>query len=504
MDFKEISSLINKVASSIEENEKFSLPIIAAKARREAQANQKDTHLINASSVLTKMASSKDFITKKELREVVNTLGASNSKLAITFEEEIGRYESSKPVVFKRAENENISIEHDYNMFSDSVLSNALSNIFEEGAVSKVYSKEASERAERAVYAQLLAIGVEPKGIETFAGKEDIIICKAMHETPKGYSNAIIPVEIKEGKAILPSLFLSKEGFEELATDSYTDHIKKVAGLNMKVDGEKLLSILDKAKNGEREYVNTVELAAIRIASESGNTNPDPNSIYYGEIEDIEPDVELPKFEATEESKFAETLGKPDGIAKFIHGNKVVEAGRSMLTRKFADMGYSVQIKVSDVEEDKIYYAVAVGTNAGFKVPVEVSNSMVIPPKVLFANEMVASFSKETVDAVIKSKDGGNRSALAAVSPCYDMKPSELLNVVKESVAEGNYLRAEEAINVLGEVDANAQKIAIANMISILSCDSKENMAEIQKIASQQVKDVPQFMSYKIFFPEGE
>jgi hypothetical protein len=507
MNNKELTSLITNIASAIEANEKFALPIIAAKARREAQARLTDTSLITASQVLTKMASKHNFISKSELQEVVDRFGASHSKLATVFEEELGRRTTNAPALFSRDSQEGKSVEHDYKKLTDPVLSNALSSAFDKSPVAKIYSQDTAHRAERAVYAQLLAIGLEPKEITTFAGKEDIIICQASHETPKGYANTLIPVEIKEGKALLPTLFLSKEGFRDLEIKSYEQHILSVAGGSFKVDGEKLLNILDRVKNGEVEHTNVVELAAIKIASESGSPSFDPNSLYYKELEEPVLDIEIPKMSETEESKFASTLGKPDGIAKFIHGNKIVEAGRSMLTHKFSEMGYNyVQIKVADVDKDKIFYAVAIGTNAGFNVPIDIENGLVMSPKILFANNMVSAFNKTAIDDVIKSGDGGNKRALAVVSQCYDMKPSDLLNVVKESVEEGNYERAEDAINVLGETDPNTQKIAIAHMIMVLtenSNGSQENIKAMQKIASEKINDVPCLMNYKIFFPEG-
>jgi hypothetical protein len=131
---------------------------------------------------------------------------------------------------------------------------------------------------------------------------------------------------------------------------------------------------------------------------------------------------------------------------------------------------------------------------------------MVLPPKVVFADGFVTGFSKEAISEVIKEGTGGNKRALATASPCYGMKPSELLDVVKESVNEGNFIRAEDAINVLGEIDRHAQKVAIAYMMTHIyepGAEPTDDMAEMQRVANQKVIDTPQFMTHKIFFPEG-
>jgi hypothetical protein len=250
-------------------------------------------------------------------------------------------------------------------------------------------------------------------------------------------------------------------------------------------------------------------MAAIKVASVKGTPAMDQNSILYASLEDVKKDVQLPTFTPTKDTKFAETLSKPEGVARFIHGDRVVEAGRSMLVRKFAELGYNnVQIKVASVQKEKILYAVAIGTGTGLNVPVDVVGTMVAPPKIVFADGMVTAFSKEAISQVVREGTGGNKRALATASPCYDMKPSELLDVVKQSVAEGNFIRAEEAINVLGEVDPHAQRVAIAHMMMNITNEvgkdgPKKEMAEMQRIASQPIKDTPMFMSYKIFFPEG-
>jgi len=60
-NLREITSLINKIAGAVKSSEKLPLPVLAAKARREAGARPNDIPLVNASALLTKMASSQTF-----------------------------------------------------------------------------------------------------------------------------------------------------------------------------------------------------------------------------------------------------------------------------------------------------------------------------------------------------------------------------------------------------------------------------------------------------------
>ena len=508
MNFQELTSLITKVAGAVESSEKFSLPVIAAKARRNANEKPNDIQIVTTAQVLTKMASTQDYISRDELRGIINRFNASHSKLANVFADEIGTTHST-PKTFSRDSNEGKSLDFDYQRLADPVLSNALSGALDKNPTDTLYSQADAKKAHRAVYAQLLTIGIEPKEVKTFAGRNDILVCQATHETPKGISNVIIPVELIEGKAVLPTMFFSQAGFKDIVAEDYTEHITKTAGKSFTVDGGKLLSVLEQVKNGSQDIVNDVEMAAIKVASERGSLSTDPNAILYTELDSIKQDVQLPKLASTEESSFAETLGKPDGIARFIHGNRVVEAGRSILTRKISEMGFgTAQVKVAEVEKNKIFYAVAVGTGTGFKVPVEIAGNNVMPPKIAFADGAVVPFTKEAISQIVKSANGGNKKALATATPCYDLKPTELLDIAKESINEGNFARAEEAINVLAEVDPVAQKVALAYMAMNIyepGQNPKEDMADMKKIASQKIKDTaaPYFMTSKVFFPEG-
>src|SRR5690606_22839942 len=102
MDIQEISSLIQKATATVEANEKLTLPIVAAKTRHEAQARPTDTALINASQVLTKMASNQTFISKNELRQVIERFSASHSKLSSVFTKKLGKQAEHKPQTFIR------------------------------------------------------------------------------------------------------------------------------------------------------------------------------------------------------------------------------------------------------------------------------------------------------------------------------------------------------------------------------------------------------------------
>lgn len=497
MDIREISTAIKQASDAIHANEKFAIPILAARARRAAQECPHDAPLVTASQVLTKMASSdKMFISRTDLNKLYDQLYAPNTKLAEVFSEELDRNVLKSPQVFQRSQDEGVSIDQDYERVADPLLSNALSAAFD--GKYQPYSKKIAQAAERSCMRELNGLGVPPKQVEVFAGQEDLILCRAAYETPKGQSSVLIPIEIKDDHALLPTIFVSEAGFTDLDTETLTRHIISTAGRSFRADGEGILRVLSNAKNGIKKVASTVEMAAMKIRAAKEAT-PELPAIFASMDNPIDP-VKLPEIPKTaEEESFASRLSKPDGIARQVFGSQAVDAGRNMIAKRMARMGYrNVQVKVADVTDNTIYYAAALGVSAGIKVPVTIKNGVVNQPTVAIASGKVKEFSKAGLSELFEKPDG---KMAAVASPAYGLRPSELLERVKQAIADDNLVKAEDAINVLGEVDPKAQKQAIRMLMAALGGE------EITKTASVVVKDAcdvaPYFMTNKIFFPDG-
>ncbi len=500
MNLHEISAVVNKAAETIKANEKFALPSLAVKARKAAERYPNDTALVTASGVLTKMASKKTLITRAELNNVCNSLHCYGSKLTELFAEELAREEFKGAKTFQRYADEGTSLDREYEKIADPLLANALGAMLGSNEY-KPYAKKDAESAQKACQRELTALGMAPQKVTIFAGKNDIMLCTAAYDTPKGICNVLVPVELKDGRALLPTMFLSKAGFADLTSENISQHIMETAGKSYKVNGEKLLEVLSNAKHGIKKIASTVEMAAIKIKAAKQSAAGDPNSIIGLKLEEVTPDVQLPQMPKTaEEETFAEKLSKPDGIARHLFSDRVVEAGRNMLVRKMGQLGYGgVQVKVAEVAEKSISYAVGIGNRGGMKVQVKVTGNLVEPPTFAVASGKIVSLTKAGIEAMLK--ESVDTRMLAAASPSYGLKPSELVQQVRDAVSEGNLARAEDAINVLGETDKEAQKTAIAILMQSLSPSDPDG--EMNKIAKREVKDVPYLMTHKIFFPEG-
>lgn len=489
--------LIKKTAKFVADNEKFPIPVLAVRARKAAENDPTDSSIVAVSQILTKMAAKdKMFISKTDLTSLCSKFYNHNSKLNQLFSSEIEKTELLAPKIM-RAEGE-LDMSEAYSKIANPVLSNALEGVFE--GKHKIYSNEDAKKAQKACLAGLFSLGLEPKKVSTFAGQDDIIICTAVYDSPKGQCNVLVPIELKEGKALLPTMFLGEHGFVDLAKNTLVQHLKTTAGKSFKVDGAGLLKVLSTAKNGVSKIADEVEMAAIRIKAEKSGMATDPNGIIGMTMIDdsVVADPEIPKH--PEHDKFAERLNSPDGVARFVHSDKTVEAGRNVVFKKLAQFGYNTQVRVEAVEDDKILYAVAIGANAGLKVPVKIASGKVLEPVVFIAEGTINSLSKENVSAVIK-RGFGDKRALAVASSLFGMSAEALVKEARQVINDGNYTKAEEIINVLGETNKQAQNLVISYMMTALSSNSDTNT--IEKAASKLEQLPVSFNTYNIFYPEG-
>ncbi len=490
IDDAKLAQDLKKAAAALHANEKFVVPVLAVRAAKAAQENPHDAPLVTASNVLKKMASdNKMFISRLELNKLYDQLYSPNTKLAEVFAEELDRQSLPTPKTFQRSEFENADLSRDYQKIGDPVLLNALDAAFSEAKESRIYSGATAVSAEKSCVAELSANGLPPKKISVFAGQNDMIVCQASYDTPKGEAHVLVPVEIRDGHALLPTMFLSQAGFVELERGNLENHIVHTGGKSYKIDGQKLLEVLAVAKNGAVETVDEVELAAIQLRAERERPHTADGILYQqvdSPVEDIK-DPEMPK--TAEHEAFAKRLATPGGVAKQVFGDRVVEAGANMLRRKMASFGFShSQVAVSAVEDNTILYSVAVDHSSGFKVPVKVQGGLVLPPTMAVASGNISDFSREGIVELLRTSQVDSRS-IAETSPSYGMKPSELMAQVREAIADGNLLKAEDAIDVLGEIDPQAQKRAMALLLESFNPDSLKKVASEQKGCNMVVKN---------------
>lgn len=480
-----LDELITKTAKALFDNEKFAIAVLAVRAQKVAQVCPTDQTLVGMANFLTKRAASSNsaFITRAELKDVYNKLHTSNNKFVTAFADELGVQEAPKPKGMTRDPNEGKNlVEGAYERFADPVLSNALSSIFDKNAVVKMYSNATAQSAQKSCAFELDKQGATPKKIDVVAGQSDVLICQATYDTPKGESHMLVPVEIKQQRALLPTMFLSRAGFVDLKADLIKEHLLSTAGKSHKVDIQKVLEVIATAKNGSPEPISEVEQIIIRTAAAKGTPSYDPNGILYQEVDQPILDVAEAQYEQPEEIQaFAQRLTSTTGVAEFTLGKNAVSMGRTLVHSLLSKFGYkNAQIAVADSNNNTIFYAVAIEAGNGFKVPVKVEKGgRIHEPSIIIADGKVVEFSKLGISQLLSEGVKDHKVGMMA-SPMYDLKPTDLIKQIKSAMYEDDYRKAEDALDILrAGNDDKAFRVGYELYVQALG-----NKSELKKEAS--------------------
>jgi len=309
-----------------------------------------------------------------------------------------------------------------------------------------------AKNASKACARELNSFGALPKAISVVAGQSDLLICQATYDTPKGQSHVLIPIEIKNDTALMPSMFLSTAGFVNLTKSTLNDHLKATAGKNYKADVQKLLESISNVKNGSPKTLSDIEQIVIKTASSNGTPTAHlANNVLLEEIDAANPNVETPTLQAPEEVRtIAAMLVSDAGAAEFKFSKPVVDMGRKLILSEMQAAGYgpNTQVVVADNTEDSISYAVAVDGKFGFNVPVKVVNSTPHLPSVVVSAGRVFDLSPSGIGTLLSDGDTNPR-AVAQASSFYGLRPSELVDRIRSAMFEENYMAAEDALHVL-------------------------------------------------------
>ncbi len=492
MNLRELQKLITKAAKSAYDNESFAVGVLAARASKLAEVYSTDYTVVNMSNFLNKRASgNSQLITRSELKEVYNKLYSRNTKFAEHFTDELGLVEAAQTASVLRNPNEGKDLVAEaYEKMADPILSNALKSVFDKSEPYKPYSLEAAKKAQKACAHVLNTLGLPPKTVDVVAGQPDLLLCSASYETPSGQSHVLVPVELKQSLALLPTVFLSSEGCSDLTNTALQNHLVVTAGKKQTVNVAKVLQALSLAKNGLPEVMSEVELVLAKAAAGQGISAAFAmNAVTGQEVNAPSEEVSQVQQPLTGEAQaIATRLASAPGAAEFLFGKKPIEMGRNLIVRKLAGFGFkNVQVAVGEVVDNHVVFAASVNGQAGFNVPVKIAADKIEDPTVVLSQGGLYDFSAEGVSEILQNNS--DNVAMAKASPMYGLKPSELVSELKAALAAQNLVKAEDALSVLRLAgDEKAYKVGFELYTKALSGSNIEKQACTAPTCTKQMK----------------
>jgi len=447
MTHEKLQQLVGSLAKTVENNQRLATPILAAKLAKCVAAYPHDQTIGMMARVFDKMADNNTlFIRKSEFKEMYNKFYSRGTKFGELFQDELGEA-PAEPSVTTMTRDEATNV-NPYTV-GDQVLANALQSVFDKHLPVKMYSQPVADKAIKSVGSTLTAWNLQPTNLTVSDGNEKFIVVQADYETPKGVTSFYVPVEVRGEKVVEASVFMGNKGPQDLNHSNIKSYLTTQAGSKLKVDGPSILGVLNKAASEQRE-VSDAELAVTRLnAVRQGKSEFFQNQVVGQKIaEAAQKDVELPKYDEFEsfEKKFTTTRGH----AEWTFGADKVATARNHIARELASFGHgNPQVAVTGSDEHTIFYGVSLDAGrVAFTVPVKVADGKLQKPTLMLCNGSVTTFDKEGVNTLYVNNETDYKVA-AAASPLSALKPSEVINNLKQAIAEGNHAKAEDALNVL-------------------------------------------------------
>lgn len=447
MSLDKIQQLVNSLAKSVEENQKIATPVLAAKLANAVEAYPGDQTIGAMSRVIGGLAThNTTFISRAELKALYTKLYSRNTKFAELFQDELGVVEEQAPVTtVNRDDGVNLN---SYEV-GDPVLANALNSVFDKTIPVKMYSQALANKAAASVSSTLDSWNLKPSALHVNDGNDKFLVIQADYETPKGITSLYVPVEIRHNAVVEASVFMGNTGPQELNHTNIKSYVTANAGSKLKVSGAGILGVLTSAASENRE-ISDAEMALTRLnASRQGTSEFFSNQV-VGQfvVEASRKDVELPKYNEFE--SFEKTFTSNYGQAAFQFGADKVKLASDHIARELTGFGHkNPQVKVTGTDDSTLFFGVALDAGkVAFTVPVKLTNGKLTKPGFLLCNGAVSTFDQAGINELYVSNQTDYRAA-AAASPEYGNKPSDVINNIRDAVAEGNHAKAEDALNVL-------------------------------------------------------
>jgi len=445
-----LKNFVEEIGRKMADADKFFTGRLATRLTKAAQAYPQDTTIIQMASFLSQRSGARNghLISRAELKDVYNRLWTTNTKAGEFLEAELGINPNKLPEPTKMTRDVHEGeVNNIHEKYADQKLVAELEAAFDKNRPYRPgFDPKVAKLAEKYVQSVLPGNPV----VQTIDGRDFATLCQASYETPKGKAIVLVPVEVVAGRPLVPTVFFSQAGFQDLTKEAVEAHVVQTAGKYFRVNSAQLFEVVKRVKFGATEEMDSVDRAVMALRAKTGTpANYDPNGILYQQIDPIQEEIRHPESKDT--AKFAAELNTTAGSAEFIFGKAAVETGKGIIKSKLADVGYQqAQIKVSNFNDDSIMYSVAIN-GAGFKIPVKVQKNasgkyMVKVPNMVMAGGSVETFTRQGIQNALGLND--QQSFASAVG--MDLSSSrELVNEVEAACEVGDYSRAGSIVTVL-------------------------------------------------------
>lgn len=419
MSLKLLKKQAENALRSLEIGREFPSKYVVDRFDSAWERNQKDQVIGNMRSVITKMASKKQYFSQNEITDLYNRF-SNISGGATSFRDELGDFlregygklpEPVKTDISKTA----ADMSKPVTLTDKTPLSDAFSVLFSFGSNddSGTYNKNIVKKAERIISLELNAMGIRPDMVKTVTGNEHYILCNAYYKNPDFTTSYVsIPVQVSNGSVAMPS---------ELV----------VGGDLIKLNKENVLVQLKTAQKAQK----------------------DSNLSKYADLRQTEvlstPSVKAPaalqeKFNLSDEMILASNRFSADQV----------RLASSVVAGEVSSWGARAQVKFAGTNDRGMSFLVKTATSAGeksFVVPVEVQGGKVVMPSEFVSNSSKFDFSSNGYSDFLSGAKVATASTFSRDSDELNrLSYPQLMDVMIDGVSKKDYKASEDALSAIG------------------------------------------------------
>lgn len=456
---KEIFDIIKEAKRALEQMKNgnvYSSAYVRERFIKSANENPHDLLINNMRDVISKKASSQEFLTQTEITEIYDQMiGLSGGHSA--FRDELGDFLSDKrQFVEPKKTASALRADRDGGLSIDSVnkeLSDAFSTAFGFGKDNSfgTYAPQQNNMVQKVVVASLTAEGSAPTSVEIVSENEHFALAAAIYNDGHHKVAVHVPVQTSKGIVQPPTSIVQGEGTVPLTRDNLWLAVKEAKDNKKYVAQQKFAS--------QREFVAPVK-AAPQVVPAS-----------------------LEKFANFETSLVS---------ASTMHSATAVAEAVTIVSDELKLFGaFNPQVKVSSASDKEIIFDAHVPTEKGMaviKVPVEIHNGHPNLPSRFAAEtsdvEQIYDFSKAGYDRFLSGVAGDSRTVKIArqTGDLATASYHELTDMMLKGVATKDYKLAEDSLSVIQDrFDTTQFKAAFDKFTQLLKHSSVDQDSERAK-----------------------
>lgn len=418
MSLKLLKKQAQQALHSIENGKEYPSQWVMNRFDTAWDKNQKDQVIGNMRSVLSKVASKKDYFSQKEITNLYdkfsNIAGGDSqfrNELGDLLLEGYGKTAGAKKTELSKTASD---LKSAVSINEKSKLSDAFGVLFSFGSNddSGLVNKNLLKKAERLTSLELNAIGIKPDMVSAVKSNEHFILCNAYFKNRDFSSSHVsIPVQISEGSVSIPNQVISGADL-------------------VKLNKENVLVLLKSAQH-EKKQKDISKFSQLR---------------QYEVIKT--PDVKVPA-PLMEKLNISEELI----LASNKYSGDQVKLASSVVSNEVLSWGARAQIKFAGTNDKGLSFLVKTATSLGeksFVVPVQVTGNKVAMPSEFISDSTKFDFSKEGYSQFLSGGKVANASFSRDFDDLAKLTYAQLMDVVIDGVSKKDYKASEDALSVVG------------------------------------------------------